>query len=120
MISDKIINYLFICNTAAGLNIVSIDTVSSNSIKLEQAQSILSIYKLCLSVCSFVCLYPINVKTGKPIGPKFCVGPHVIPGPGKEFMNDQNFKNLNQKKNVDIYFLKMAIFRATIIEAKSI
>ena len=80
MISDKIINYLFICNTAAGLNIVSIDTVRLNSIKLEQAQSILSIYKLCLSVRSFVCLYPINVKTAKPIGPKFCVGPHMTPG----------------------------------------
>jgi hypothetical protein len=23
-------------------------------------------------------LYPINVKTAEPIGPKFCVGPHVI------------------------------------------
>ena len=34
---------------------------------------------VCLSVCLFVCLYPINVKTAKPIGPKFCVGPHMIP-----------------------------------------
>ena len=33
----------------------------------------------CLSVSS-VCLYPINVKTAEPIGPKFCVGPHVTPG----------------------------------------
>ena len=31
---------------------------------------------LCLSVW----LYPINVKTAEPIGPKFCVGPHIIPG----------------------------------------
>jgi len=28
----------------------------------------------------FVCLYPINVKTAEPIRPKFCVGPHVVPG----------------------------------------
>ena len=35
-----------------------------------------SIYKLSLSVC----LYPINVKTAEPIGPKFCVGHHVTPG----------------------------------------
>ena len=28
----------------------------------------------------FVCLCPINVKTAKPIRPKFCVGPHVAPG----------------------------------------
>ena len=32
-----------------------------------------SIYKFSLSVCLFVCLYPINVKTAEPIGPKFCV-----------------------------------------------
>ena len=23
--------------------------------------------------CLFVCMYPINVKTAEPIGPKFCV-----------------------------------------------
>ena len=43
-----------------------------------------SIYKfglsVCLFVCLFVCLYPINVKTAEPIGPKFFVGHHVIPG----------------------------------------
>ena len=31
----------------------------------------------CLGGCLFVCLYPITVKTGEPIRPKFCVGPHV-------------------------------------------
>ena len=35
---------------------------------------------VCLFVCLFVCLYPINVKTAEPIGPKFFVGHHVIPG----------------------------------------
>ena len=35
-----------------------------------------SIYKFSLSVC----LYPINIKTAEPIGPKFCVGPLVTPG----------------------------------------
>ena len=40
----------------------------------------LYIYFACLSVCSFVCLYPIDVKTAEPIGPKFCVGPHVTTG----------------------------------------
>ena len=34
-----------------------------------------SIYKFSLEVC----LYSINVKTADPIGPKFCVGPHVAP-----------------------------------------
>jgi len=28
----------------------------------------------CLFGCLFVCLYPINVKTAEPIGPKFFVG----------------------------------------------
>jgi len=34
----------------------------------------------CLSVCLSVCLYPINVKTAEPIGPKFFVGHHVTTG----------------------------------------
>ena len=33
-----------------------------------------------VSVCLFVYLYPINVKTAEPIGPKFCVGSHMIAG----------------------------------------
>ena len=44
----------------------------------------LSIYKFCLSWCLFVCLsvclYPINVKTAEPIGPKFFVGHLGTPG----------------------------------------
>ena len=39
-----------------------------------------SIYKFGLSVCLFVCLYPINVKTAEPIWPKFCMGPHMTAG----------------------------------------
>ena len=34
----------------------------------------------CLSVCLFVCLYPINIKTAEPIGPKFFVGSRGTPG----------------------------------------
>ena len=34
----------------------------------------------CLSVCLSVCLYPINVKTAEPIGPKFVVGHLGTPG----------------------------------------
>ena len=48
----------------------------------------ISIYKCGLSVCLFVCLfvclsvclYPINVKTAEPIGPKFFVGHLRTPG----------------------------------------
>ena len=32
-----------------------------------------------LSVCLSVSLYPINLKTAGPIGPKYCVGPHMTP-----------------------------------------
>ena len=39
-----------------------------------------SIYILCLPVCLFVCLYPINVKMAEPIGPTFFVAPRVTPG----------------------------------------
>jgi len=39
-----------------------------------------SIYKFGLSVCLSVCLYPINVKTAEPIGPKFFVGHLGTPG----------------------------------------
>ena len=37
-------------------------------------------YFLRVSVRFFVCLYPINIKTAEPIGPKFCVGPHMTSG----------------------------------------
>ena len=30
--------------------------------------------------CLGVCVYPINLKTVEPNGPKFCVGPHMAPG----------------------------------------
>ena len=41
-------------------------------------ENCVSIYKFSLGGCPGVCLYPINVKTAEPIGPKFCVGHHVI------------------------------------------
>ena len=43
----------------------------SKGISLSILSSIYII--LCLSVCLLVCLYPINVKTAEPIGPKFCL-----------------------------------------------
>ena len=41
-------------------------------------------------VCMFL-LIQKNVKTAEPIGPKFCVGPHVTPGKGYEWSNPQTF-----------------------------
>ena len=45
----------------------------------------------CLSVCLFVCLYSINVKTAEPIGPKFFVGHHVTTGKVYEWSKFQIF-----------------------------
>jgi len=47
---------------------------------LYKKKNVSSIYKFGLSVCLFVWLYPINVKTAEPIGPKFFVGHHVTTG----------------------------------------
>ena len=55
----------------------------------------------CLFVCLFVCLYPINVKMAEPIGPKFCVGHHVIPGKVYGWSNFQKFASIK------IRFLKI-------------
>ena len=49
------------------------------------------IYILCLAVCLFVCLYPINVKTNELIRSKFCVGPHMTPRKVYGFSKLQNF-----------------------------
>ena len=48
--------------------------------KFQNKSSQSSTYKFGLSVCLSVCLYPINVKTAEPIGPKFFVGHLGTPG----------------------------------------
>ena len=56
--------------------------------------------------CPYVCLYPINAKTAEPIGPKFCVGPHMTLGNvygWKKFQklpfNKILFRNMLKSKN---------------------
>ena len=65
------------------VTVITANDLSSNKLILV-SKNYSSIYKfglsVCLSVWVFVCLYPINVKSAEPIGPKFCVGPHVAPG----------------------------------------
>ena len=54
----------------------------------------LYIYFACLSVCLFVCPF---VKTAKPIGPKFCVEPHITPNSKKnppKFENDLQYNTI--------------------------
>ena len=43
------------------------------------------------ALCLSGCLYPINVKTAKPIGLKFCVGPHLTLGKVYEWSKFQKF-----------------------------
>ena len=45
------------------------------------------IYSFLLDINLACLFYPINVKTAKPIKPKFCVGPHMAPG---RVLNDHN------------------------------
>ena len=44
---------------------------------------------VCLSLSVF--LYPMNVKTAEPIGPEFCVGPHVTQGKVYDWSKFQKF-----------------------------
>ena len=56
----------------------------------------LSIYLYSINIlCLSVCLYPINVKTAEPIGPKICVGPCMTCRKG--FINAQSYIKLFPK-----------------------
>ena len=67
----------------------------------------------------FACLYPINAKTAKPIGPKFCVGPPITPG------DAQNKKKLSPKifyfrkiQNIYKLFFKSSNFYFTVLSKR--
>ena len=47
-------------------------------------------YAQMMPICK-ICLYPINVKTAEPNGPKFFVGHPVIPGKVYGWSNFQKF-----------------------------
>ena len=49
-------------------------------------------------------MYSINVKTAEPIGPKFCVEPHMTQG---RFIDAQNFKKLSPNIYVFCKILKI-------------
>ena len=68
----------------------------------------LSIYNFGLSVCLFVCLYPINVKTAEPIGPKFFVGHLGTPRKVYEWPKFQIFVSIKIRSSLKILkFLKI-------------
>ena len=64
-----------------------------------------SIYKFGLSVwvsvCLFVWLYPINVKTAEPIGPKFFVGHLGTPGKAYESSKFQIFVSIKIRSSLN-------------------
>ena len=70
---------------------------------------------VCLSVSLSVCLYPINVKTAEPIGPKFVVGHHVTPGKVYGWSNFQKCASIKIRflkilKIYEMFFIKSAKF----------
>ena len=75
-------------------------SITGGSIKITSPDNpfkMLNLYIFTLLVWAcFVSLHPINVKTIKPIGPKFYVGPH-LPWPQERFMDVQNWKSYVQK-----------------------
>jgi len=74
---------------------------------LERRKQSLPIYKFGLSVwvswCLFVCLYPINVKTAEPIGPKFFVGHHVTTGKVYEWSKFQIFVSIKIRLSLNFW-----------------
>ena len=75
-----------------------------NFIRYKQTSN--QIYNLyinlaCLSGCLFVCLYPINVKTAEPIGPKFFMGHHVTTGKVYEWSKFQIFVSIKIRSSLN-------------------
>ena len=66
-----------------------------------------SIYRFGLSVCLFVCLsvclYPINIKTAEPIGPKFFVGHLGTPGKVYEWSKFQIFVSIKIRSSLNFW-----------------
>ena len=61
------------------------------------------------SVCLFVFLYPINVKTAEPIGPKFFVGHHVTTGKVYEWSKFQIVVSIKIRSSLNFwkFFVKI-------------
>ena len=53
--------------------------------------------------CLFVCLYPINVKTAEPIGPKFFVGHHVTAGKVYEWTKFKIFVSIKIRSSLNFW-----------------
>ena len=53
--------------------------------------------------CLFVCLYPINVKTAEPIGPKFFVRHHVTTGKVYKWSKFQIFVSIKIRSSLSFW-----------------
>ena len=74
---------------------------------------VLKLIHICLYtllVCLSACLYPINVKTAEPIGPKFCVGLCMPPGKVYEKICLQLNQIFTKLKESTTFFIKSANF----------
>jgi len=74
-----------------------------DSIPLIETVSLLYINLACLSWCLSVCLYPINVKTAEPIGPKFFVWHHVTTGKVYEWSKFQIFVSIKIRSSLNFW-----------------
>ena len=75
-------------------------------INIDRLGQNLYINLACLSVCLFVCLYPINVITAEPISPKFFVGHLGTPGKVYESSKFQIFVSIKIRLSLN-FFVKI-------------
>ena len=63
----------------------------------------LACHGVCLFVCLSGCLYPINVKTAEPIGPKLFVGHLGTPGKVYEWSKFQIFVSIKIRSSLNFW-----------------
>jgi len=73
-------NHRFIPSGYNDIGIRKFRGCDKNSILIAFKDKLCSIYLYINLACLSVCLYPINIKTAEPIGPKFFVGHLGTPG----------------------------------------
>ena len=81
------------------------------------------IYFACLFVCLSVCLYPINVRTAEPIGPKFCVWPCNRMTQGR-FMDAHNYKKVLifvklKKKSANFFCYAFILYKKNMLTERA-
>ena len=82
-------NYSFFTNSANKTLKTHFNNQGGGEGKIKFSSQYIPVNQNINLACLSVCLYPINVKTAEPIGPKFFVGHHVTTG--KVFFKSAKF-----------------------------